>query len=388
MQNLAQSPGAAETRCYRLHPDLQLLAVAQMPQDVKNQLFETEGLAQYSAVLVSRSGEQSIKALDRHTHDLLGSLGDPGPINAHQLSLLGARAGQFLERLVLDNILEYEDQGRFVSGANANFTQGITAQNWCDPLSQAAIEYGIAHSLNDSVRLSARIYFYNREPASPCLLDLYPDSGSMMHELQRDFRPLLFADNSDWFCRTSTPDNPGWLVFRRKSQNGEKSAPYKIYLSPESNGFMDFFHHAAPLLAGDQRVVRFKIGATAHGLSRPDKCVAYCKTLEDQAEVCNQLVHALGAWPAHGVPFTTPACETLLFSTGTDPLQHERVLPGYERPSWRLWITNQIANTLAPLKAQDIEPQRQIELLQRRLQLAGINPDGWTLREGSEHAFN
>ena len=59
---------AVKALCYRLNPDLQLLEVLRLPIDVRNQLFDANvnanGLTQYPAVLISRTGAQSIKALD------------------------------------------------------------------------------------------------------------------------------------------------------------------------------------------------------------------------------------------------------------------------------------------------------------------------------------
>jgi len=94
-----------------------------------------------------------------------------------------------------------------------------------------------------------------------------------------------------------------------------------------------------------------------------------------------QLARELGLVPAHGVPFTAEVAGEGLLSWGLDPPASEHLIEWQERESWRLWLTNRLANAIL-LARQD--PERTIEpslFALERLRLEGVDTTTWTPSE-------
>jgi len=84
--------------------------------------------------------------------------------------------------------------------------------------------------------------------------------------------------------------------------------------------------------------------------------------------------------PAHGVPFTAALDDEGLLSWGVDPPASVQLLEWQPRESWRLWLTNRLANALltakrAPATATQRSPW---QYALDRVRLEGIDIDTWT----------
>ena len=92
----------------------------------------------------------------------------------------------------------------------------------------------------------------------------------------------------------------------------------------------------------------------------------------------------LDGCPAHGVPFTAEISGEGLLSWGVDPPESKQMLSWQPQESWRLWLTNRLANALLTARransASGPEPWR---YALERLGLEGIDTESWTPAPGS-----
>jgi len=183
--------------------------------------------------------------------------------------------------------------------------------------------------------LGARIYFYNRESASPRLMAEYATET----QVARRLGVLEGTESGDrlskkWTEMPADPANAGWRIWRRKHKSkGTPGFGCKLYVSPRVfGGGRDVWR--------DRCVQQFKVGRDIYGMLRPDKLVAYFATQQQLCETSERLYARVGGMAAHGVPFTCELHGDGLLSWGMDPPKRAQVLAWQERQSWRLWVVN------------------------------------------------
>src|SRR5262249_34927647 len=120
-----------------------------------------------------------IKSVCRETALLFLTLREPGKIPAYVQALLTDQYSQVITALVLDGILEIDWGGKYVSGASASML--FSTQEWLTTnigpiarLSIQALQYAQELEITDPLKLSARLYFYNRHPCSPVWQQQFP----------------------------------------------------------------------------------------------------------------------------------------------------------------------------------------------------------------------
>jgi hypothetical protein len=322
-----------------------------------------------------------VKAVDRDTALLFLTLREPGPLPSYVRSSLGEATGRTIARLVADGILEVEREGAFVSGPAALEVRGepAAAGGRIAGLSIAALRYGQALAIDDPLRLSFRLYGYNRRPLTPRWRKLLatPEAvrswlgigpgGSHRKLLDRTWRP--------------SPPAEAWLSWQARGNEPSTSprgATWKLYVSPTPEALAERFGAILEALAA-ARAGQFKIGSGAAGLLRPDKIVAYFPSFERLEEAARAVEPALGGVAAQGVPFTSEIAGDGLLSWGMDPPATERDAWG-GRESWRLWLTHRLARALLAARSAEaagdaVEPWR---YALERLRLEGIDPGSWT----------
>jgi hypothetical protein len=324
-----------------------------------------------------------VKSVDRETALLFLTLREPGGLPSYVRSVLGEAAGRTVARLVADGILEIEEGGAFVSGpaAFAERRKGGEGEGRLARLSVAALRYGEALAVDDPLRLSLRLYGYNRRPLSPRWRNLLPSpeavqewlgigpGGAHRAALDRTWRP--------------SPPSEYWLSWRPRREETVSSGgtTWKLYVSPVPEALPESFGAILEAL-GAARAGQFKLGAGAAGLLRPDKIVAYFPSFERLAEAAGAVQSRLAGVPAQGVPFTSEIGGDGLLSWGTDPPPSERTWAG--RESWRLWLTHRLARALLVARgtqggAERLEPWR---FALERLRLEGIDTATWTPAAG------
>jgi len=320
-----------------------------------------------------------LKAVDRETALLLLTLREPAPLPAYVRELFGHDAGRAVAQLVADGVLEVAAGDAFVSGAGAFHllapAEPGRAGGAIAALSRDALRYAQALPIDEPLRLSGRIYGYNRRPLTPRWRRLLPDTAALATYL--GIAPGGPAAGA--FARRWTPlaPSPAWLSWQ--GRGGSPGLPaggptYKLYVSPAPDFLADGFAAIAASLA-EAGAPQFKVGADAAGLLRPDKIVAYFAGFEDLAQAAERLRRRLAGAPAHGVPFTAEIAGGGLLSWGVDPPRGEG-LPWMGEESWRLWLANRLARAVISARAAAAaEPWR---FARERLRLEGIDTDTWT----------
>ncbi len=349
-----------------------------------------------------------LKAVDRETALLLLTLARPGPLPAYVRDRLGeAGAAAMVARLVADGVLEVErEPGRFVSGAAAAgaragagglASRDLPAAGRLAELSRAALRYGqelaSIEGAVDPVSLSQRLYAFHGLPLTPGWRRALPgpaavrsrlgiaEGGPLRRLLDRHWRELAAAEGEPWLQ---------WHPAASRSAAPAAAATYKLYVSLAPAALAEGFGR---VLAGLAAVgpPAFKVGATAGGLLRPDKIVAYFVSFERLAEAASALAEGLAGAAAHGVPFTSEIAGGGLLSWGVDPPPGAGLGPawGEGRTSWRQWLTDRLARALIAGVAgvagvagasgraagETMEPWR---FAVERLRLEGIDTDSWT----------
>lgn len=329
-------------------------------------------------VLRPREGAAGLgaKAVDRETALLFLTLREPGALPAYVRSVLGEGTGRTIARLVADGVLEIEADGGFVSGSAAFAgRQDHEAGGRLAGLSIAALQYGQALAIDDPLRLSFRLYGYNRRPLTPRWQRLLasPEAARAYLGIGPGGANRSALDRA-W---TASPPSEAWLSWRLRG--GERASlgregTWKLYVSPAPEALADSFGAVLDALTAG-RAAQFKIGSGAVGLLRPDKIVAYFPDFERLAKAAEAVAARLGGVPAQGVPFTSGIDGGGLLSWGMDPPASERAAWG-GRESWRLWLTHRLARALLAARgAEGLEPWR---FALERVRLEGIDTGSWT----------
>jgi hypothetical protein len=367
----------------RANPAYELVLWDRLAPEERHALDRLPRDPDFYGILRPRSPEEAgaalgVKAVDRDTALLFLTLREPGPLPSYVRSALGEAAGRTVERLIADGVLEIEHDGGFVWGPAAlqSRWEPIPAGGRLAELSIAALRYGQALAIDDPLRLSFRLYGYNRRPLNPRWLKLLSGPEAVQTYLGiapgGAHRKLL-----DRMWRSSPPSE-AWLSWHsRAAETAADSggATWKLYISPAPEALAEGFGAVLEALAA-ARAGQFKIGAGAAGLLRPDKIVAYFPSFERLEEAARAVESRLGGVAAQGVPFTSEIGGDGLLSWGMDPPVTERD-PWGGRESWRLWLTHRLARALIAARSsgEEVEPWRYAV---ERLRLEGVDPGSWT----------
>ena len=162
-------------RTFRANPRFELVLFDRLPPEEREALRQLREDPGFYGILRPRDRAEHLagKAVDRETALLFLTLREAGPLPAYLRSALGeAAAGQTVARLVADGVFEVEREGAFLSGAAAiDGGEGRRGRGEAGgrlaELSIAALRYGQALALDDPLRLSWRLYGYNRRPLTP-----------------------------------------------------------------------------------------------------------------------------------------------------------------------------------------------------------------------------
>jgi hypothetical protein len=316
---------------------------------------------------------QSLKAVDQDTALLFLTLQQPGPLPAYVRRGDAEALRRDVTRLVLDGVLQVRDGDAFVGGPAAAAALGVAAPDAADgrlaELSLRAVRYGELLGLGDSSKLSARLYFFNREPASPAVRARLPNAGAVAAQLDWARDGWSGAPSSSGF---------GWFSWRRRDTPMPRhdEPTYKVYVSPAGVGIRDVVH-AVGDVAADAGLPSFKAGGDLHGLLRPDKIVLYARDRTEATDVGARLATALAGVAAQGVPFSSQLDADGLVSWGVDPPRSRQPLSWQDSESWRVWVTNRLAAALvAAQREPPAEPPWRYAL--QRLELEGVELPGFT----------
>jgi hypothetical protein len=422
----------------RANPELELVLFDRLPEEERRLLA---GLARdrdhYGVLRPRRPGSRlGRKAVDRETALLFLTLEQPGPLPAYVRSGLGDDAARrALALLVADGVLEIElEAGRFVSGAAAlaamDALGGPPAGAGCPAaggpggaaggeaaaaarpgldrlaeLSRGALRYGqeLARLLPglDPLRLSLRLYGFNRRPLTPRWRRDLPGGEAVRRFLGIASGGTTSQLLEDRWLEIPADGTGGWLQWQARAETAAgapaaagAAATYKLYVSPLPEALPDCFGRIVDGLAA-AGAPSFKVGGEAGGLLRPDKIVAYLPSFESLFAAAAAVGERLAGTAAQGVPFTSEIAGGGLLSWGVDP-PPAAAAPGWPvggGTSWRRWLTDRLARALlsaATAEAGDgvgrlagdvgeapprLEPWH---CALARLRLEDIDTDSWT----------
>lgn len=383
-------PQLIETAKLRANPAYELVLYDRLPAAQQQVLHGIQDDPEFYGILRPyQVNGLSVKSVNQDTALLFLTLQVPGRLPGYVQAALGSAAVPAVAELLLDGILEIEHDGQFISGAAAygviygtqvnGPAQGANAR-----LSLEAIQYAQALGIQDTMKLSARMYFYNRLPVSPRWRQQLPSSQAVFEHLgiAEGGRARHTLDRH-WSVVPLEPPNDGWSMWRLRPANGKPRKArlaYKLYVSPDVAHLHEIFQAVLTALT-ELETPCFKIGNDVYGLFRPDKFVAYFTTEEAMQAVAERLARALDGCPAHGVPFTAGLTNDGLLSWGMDPPTPKGAILWQERESWRLWVTNRLAVALLAAKAAPTATMEPWQFALERLRLDGVDPATWTPME-------
>jgi hypothetical protein len=306
------------------------------------------------------------KVVDTASAELFTALGRAGRLPP-QL------AARFAE-LVFDGVLEVETAAGYVSGPLA-YEAVVGSADRHEPddhlgrLSQAALAYAERLRLTDVDRITARLYYYNRVPVAPRWNRAYPGPGAV-HDLLR-----CSTLSRHWTSGQFDDSKPvPWLSWTRRGdplRTRPDQLVYKLYVSPAVDAIPDVLPVLVDALttAGARR---FKVGADAPGLLRPDKIIVYMATAEELLRVMRVLERAFDGVRPHGVPFTSELAGDGLLSWGGDPTPDSGPI-GQGTESWRLSVTRRLAEALAAAQRAPLRRVRASDFALARLTIDGVD---------------
>ncbi|MBZ0167958.1 hypothetical protein MELA_00838 [Candidatus Methylomirabilis lanthanidiphila] len=381
---------------FRSNPAYEIVEIERMNAAEKSALHQLRDDHDAFGILRPRENSSlSIKAICKDTALLFFSLQSAGRLPAYLLRSLDERGNQHIAELVLDGILQISRDDRFVSGLDARdliYNQVAVPENLSRiaRLSTEALKFAQRLPIDDPMRLSAQLYFFNRVPVTPRLQRRLGGEAAYLEFLgihdQGACGKLL---KKHWKKSVDSPEMLGWQSWGLRKSRGmrqRQTYDYKIYVSPALDAVPEMLPQVVAVFT-QMEIKRFKFGADLAGLARPDKIVAYLESYEQVEAVGRALGEQLGDVPVHGVPFTADLCGDGLISWGMDP--HERrVFDWQETASWRLWITNHLARGLLTARSSaqsDIEPW---QFALERLRFEGIDTDTWTPMAAYEHKIS
>jgi hypothetical protein len=370
------------SRNLRANPAYKLVLREQLDPFSQGEFGRLIGDQNYYAVLqpLDSSGV-SFKAISREAAFLFEQLGVCDSAGGYRHLAYGLNDGALIHELVLADIVQIEMQGIFVSGPAAQRALGPStkrspAHGVSAKLSRAALEHASRLPEPTPSKLSGRLYFFNRIPASASWRHKFrsPEAIRSLLGLDRVLVNSLqsYSTNSDsevlmhgWWSWHATDRDPGY-----------RSKPtYKLYVSPHCSAIAEGFRETVEVLT-QRRTRVFKIGADVHGLLRPDKLVAYFPCRASLEEAAGELQVRLAGCPVQGVPFSSDLSEDGLLSWGTDPPPNGST-SGF-RHSWRSWITYRLATLMcrAMDRASLSDP---VEYALTGLEAMGVNVNDWQM---------
>jgi hypothetical protein len=377
-------------RVFRSNPAYELVAFDRLPLDRQQLFAELAGDPDFYGLLLPRvSGAHSIKSVCRETALLVLTMVQSGPLPRYVLDQTKENTNQAIAQLVLDTVLEVEHEGRFVSGPEA-YPLIYPAHAASEPagllprLSQAALQYGQALAIDDPVRLSSRLYFYNRIPLTPSWTRRLPTEEAVSRFLGVSSAANRKRLQKNWSRVESPPPRQPWFQWRSRVNRSADDAGrhgYKLYISPQPEALPTAFRAVVEALE-DSSAHTFKVGRDAIGLLRPDKLVVYFQDFEPLEKTARELALRLSGCAAQGVPFTAALGDDGLLSWGVDPLPEKDALSWQGPESWRLWVTNRLAIALVSARKSITGTLQPWQFALERLRLENVDTVTWAPRDG------
>jgi hypothetical protein len=374
---------------FRSNPAYELALFERLPLDQQELLKNLTKDPDFYGVLLPRtSSARGIKSVCRDTALLVHTMLQSGPLPRYVEHTLGDHSNQAVAELVLDGVLEIEHEGRFLSGAEAYpliyaSHTSPEPQGLLPRLSQAALEYAQALAIDDVVRLSARLYFYNRIPMTANWTRRMSSEIAVSEFLGISSSTNRNCLQKNWILVERSASYNGWFQWqsRRNRPTGRDRYGYKLYVSPRPEALPTAFRAVVGVL-DNSAAHAFKIGCDSIGLLRPDKLVLYFSDFDLLEQAAREIALSLSGCAAHGVPFTAAIDDNGLLSWGIDPLPEKDALSWQGPESWRLWITNRLATALVSARNNCPGTLQPWQFALERLRLENVDTGTWAPTQG------
>jgi hypothetical protein len=366
---------------FRPNPAFELVLFDRLPAAEREMLSGLRQAPDFYGVLRPLRPGIDLKSVCRDTALLLYTLQTPGPIPLYARDIMGDRCRTTVAGLVLDEVLEVDSGDGFLTGAvarNLLFEEARPVAERATPLTVAALKYAQGLELTDTLKLSSRLYGYNRRPVCPSWRRRLPskEAVAVFLELGPGGRNLGLLDRY-WSGHSST-EQSGWLhwaaVNRPTADDGFRRG-FKLYISPIAECLPETFRVALDVLT-ETGARAFKVGMDVYGLLRPDKFVAYFTSREQVEETARRLSPHLRGIPGHAVPFSAALDDEGLLSCGLDPPRVEWLVR-WQAPSWRRWVTDRLAVALISAQLAPPTSREPWQLALDRLGLEGVDTTTW-----------
>ena len=171
---------------FRANPAFELKTIETLPPEYTELIKETSLKEDiYGLLLPVDASAIGAKAVCQDTALLLFTLQRPGLIPEYVRRKSGESYQQEMAELVLDEVLQIEESGEFISGAQAFSVlfEDTTQQQPIGKLaalSLEAIKQAQVMEVDNSLQLSSFLYSYNRLPASQRWRARFPDENSVV----------------------------------------------------------------------------------------------------------------------------------------------------------------------------------------------------------------
>jgi len=243
-------------------------------------------------------------------------------------------------------------------------------------LSLEALYHVARFASGDVAFLAARLYLYNRQPASPAWRHLYasPDRVAAQLALTSDGENARCLEEQ-WQLISPDKEHERWFTWFRRSLTGGELWRYKLYVSPWLDELPRVFTQVISMMEAIGAEA-FKVGRDVHSLIRPDKFVLYFSSFEALEGAGQLLARELHGVKPQGVPFTAQLGETGLVSWALDPPRE--FAPAWGFSSWRHWITHQLAGYLAAGLQAGLAAEACVQIARDQLALRGVDTVTWT----------
>lgn len=277
---------------------------------------------------------------------------------------------------VLDGALALETAAGPVSGPAAALALGLPLPP--DPedspamrRSLEALRLAALAPRPEPYPLTASLYFFGRTPCGPACRRRLPDAEAVARFLGVE-RLSRQPQSAAWF---GPPRSAGeWIVWRRPAEGTAE----KLYVAAALPALLERLPAIVSALA-EGGASGFKLPASARGLRRPDRCVAYFPDAGSRRRAGDALAPLLADAPAEPVPFTVSSEPRSVLSWGRDPPRGGEAWR--QGPSWRLWLCGLLARALFAAAAlpHPALPGPRFALL--RAALAGLDPASFAPKE-------
>jgi hypothetical protein len=358
--------------CFRANPEYTLLSENELSEYQRTACQHLADDPEFYGILVPKNSTLPLKAIDSGDALLFLQLQNPGCMPDYFFRSQ-EKFGDYLQRLLLDQIIEAEVDGSFISGPT--MLTSTEAEPEFRSISDRALFYGAQLPIRDHAALTGRLYFFNRIPTGISACRQLGDRDSVKEYLgvSKDsnfFRELSFKEIAP------KPQTDGWIIWASSHRRRSKKANCKLYFCIHPQALPKFFL-SCTAIAAQSGAISVKVGSNRFALNRPDKFVAYFNTQDDMQACAAELGPLLGGLPAHELPFSA-ALPLPTLAWGLDPPKPTNITHWWQVESWRVWVAKKLAIALIMAKDNGCNAVESVQFAKKRVELEGINTSDWT----------